>query len=56
MELTIIHLLLLLSAALDSESNETSVYSKIKNGDQKAFKVFLMPIMPNYSVIYLAVA
>jgi RNA polymerase sigma-70 factor (ECF subfamily) len=40
MELTIIHLLLILSATLDSESNETSVYSKIKNGDQKAFKVF----------------
>jgi RNA polymerase sigma-70 factor (ECF subfamily) len=40
MNLTIIHLLLILGASLDSESNETQVYLKIKKGDQKAFKKF----------------
>lgn len=40
MDLTLIHLLLILSASLDSESNKTEIYIKIKNGDQKAFKKF----------------
>lgn len=40
MDLSIIHLLLLLGASLDGESNETQIYLKIKNGDQKAFKKF----------------
>lgn len=40
MDLPIIHLLLLLGAALDQESNETALYLKIKKGDRKAFKIF----------------
>ncbi|MEQ8526038.1 RNA polymerase sigma-70 factor [Gracilimonas sp.] len=40
MDLSIIHLLLLLGTSLDGESNETQIYLKIKNGDQKAFKKF----------------
>ncbi len=40
MDLTLIHLLLILGASLDSKSNETEIYIKIKNGDQKAFKKF----------------
>lgn len=40
MDLSIIHLLLILGASLDGESNETEIYLKIKNGDQKAFKTF----------------
>lgn len=40
MDLTFIHLLLILGASLDSESNDTEIYIKIKNGDQKAFKKF----------------
>lgn len=40
MDLSIIHILLLLGASLDGESNETQIYLKIKNGDQKAFKKF----------------
>ncbi|HET8866660.1 MAG TPA: RNA polymerase sigma-70 factor [Gracilimonas sp.] len=40
MDATVIQLLLILGAALDSESNESDIYLKIKNGDQKAFKKF----------------
>lgn len=40
MEVTFIQLLLVLGAALDTESNESEIYLKIKNGDQKAFKTF----------------
>jgi RNA polymerase sigma-70 factor (ECF subfamily) len=40
MDLTLIHLLLILGVSLDSESNETEIYIKIKKGDQKAFKKF----------------
>jgi RNA polymerase sigma-70 factor (ECF subfamily) len=40
MDLTLIHLLLILGASLDSESNETEIYLKIKNGNEKAFKKF----------------
>ena len=40
MDLSIIHLLLLLSASLDGESNETQIYLKIKNSDQQAFRKF----------------
>lgn len=40
MDLALIHLLLILGASLDSESNETEIYLKIKKGDQKAFKKF----------------
>jgi RNA polymerase sigma-70 factor (ECF subfamily) len=40
MELSVIHLLLLLSASLDGESNESRIYLKIKNGDQQAFRKF----------------
>ncbi|MBD3615395.1 MAG: RNA polymerase sigma-70 factor [Gracilimonas sp.] len=40
MDVTFIQLLLVLGAALDTESNESEIYLKIKNGDQKAFKTF----------------
>ncbi|WP_020402353.1 RNA polymerase sigma factor [Gracilimonas tropica] len=40
MDVFIIHLLLILSASIREESNETELYLKIKNGDQKAFKAF----------------
>lgn len=40
MDLNLIHVLLILGASLESESNETEIYLKIKNGDQKAFKKF----------------
>lgn len=40
MELSVIHLLLVLSASIDGESNESRIYLKIKNGDQQAFRKF----------------
>ncbi|MCH2449797.1 MAG: RNA polymerase sigma-70 factor [Gracilimonas sp.] len=40
MDLALIHLLLILGTSLNSESNKTEIYIKIKNGDQKAFKKF----------------
>ena len=40
MELTVIQLFLLLGASLDKNSNNSDLYHRIKNGDQKAFKVF----------------
>lgn len=40
MELYILHLLLVLAASLDGDSDEYEVYVKIKNGDPNAFKEF----------------
>lgn len=40
MELTLVQLLLLLGAALDSETDDHAIYLRIRNGDQKAFKMF----------------
>lgn len=40
MDLTFIHLLLILGASIESKPDKTEIYLKIKNGDQKAFKTF----------------
>jgi RNA polymerase sigma-70 factor (ECF subfamily) len=40
MDLLLIHLLLILGASLNEESEEAQLYLKIKNGDQNAFKKF----------------
>ncbi|MFP8488716.1 RNA polymerase sigma factor [Gracilimonas sp. Q87] len=40
MELTLIQILLLLGAAIDQDIDDSEIYLRIKNGDQKAFKTF----------------
>jgi RNA polymerase sigma-70 factor (ECF subfamily) len=40
MELTLIQIFLLLGAAIDQNSDDSEIYLRIKNGDQKAFKTF----------------
>lgn len=40
MELTLIQILLLLGAAIDQDTDDSEIYLRIKNGDQKAFKTF----------------
>lgn len=40
MELTLVQLLLLLGAAVDSDTDDHGLYLRIRNGDQKAFKIF----------------
>lgn len=40
MELTLIQIILLLGAAVDQGSDDSEIYLRIKNGDQKAFKTF----------------
>lgn len=40
MNFIIVHLLFILAAAFDRQSNTHEIYAKIKNGDQQAFKSF----------------